>query len=107
MGGFVKPTITVMEQMIKLRADFKNADEAFKNGLAQLTSEFQEQQQKETGKVSLDDGFLDKQPSDFGLFYCLSESLTQLERCIAEKPSRELSLVKTKLQEAIFWARQS
>ena len=92
--------------MEKLRADFKNADEAFKNGLAQLTSEFQEHQQK-TGKVSLDDGFLYIQPSDFGLFYCLSESLTQLERCIAEKPSRELSLVKTKLQEAIFWARQS
>ena len=96
-----------MAQLEKLRADFKNADEAFKNGIAQLTSEFQEHQQKETGKVSLDDGFLDKQPSDFGLFYCLSESLTQLERCIAEKPSRELSLVKTKLQEAIFWARHS
>jgi hypothetical protein len=96
-----------MSQIDKLRTDFKNADEAFKNGLAQLTSEFQKHQQEETGKVSLDDGFLDKQPSDFGLFYCLSESLWQIERCIAEKPSRELSLVKTKLQEAMFWARQS
>ncbi len=106
-AGFVKPTINIMAQMEKLRADFKNADEAFKNGLAQLSSEFQQHQEKETGNVSLDDGFLNKQPSDFGLFYCLAESLTQLERCIAEKPSRELSLVKTKLQEAIFWARQS
>jgi len=105
--GFVKPTINFMSQMEKIRTEFKNADEAFKNGLAQLTSEFQEHQQKETGRVSLDDGFLDKQPSDFGLFYCLSESLTQLERVISEKPSRELSIVKTKLQEAIFWARQS
>ena len=96
-----------MAQLEKLRSDFKNAEEAFNTGLAQLSSQFQEHQQKETGRVSLDDGFLDKQPSDFGLFYCLSESLTQLERCIAEKPSRELSLVKTKLQEAIFWARQS
>lgn len=41
-----------MAQMEKLRADFKNADEAFKNGLAELTSEFQEHQQKETGRVS-------------------------------------------------------
>lgn len=96
-----------MAQMEKLRADFKNADKAFTTGLAQLTSEFQEHQQKETGRISLDDGFLDKQPSDFGLLYCLSESLTQVERCIAEKPSRELSLVKTKLQEALFWAMQS
>ena len=40
----------------------------FKNGLAQLTSEFQEHQQKLV-KVSLDDVVLDKQPSDFGLFY--------------------------------------
>ena len=106
-ASFVKPTINIMEQMEKLRADFKNADEAFKNGLEQLSSEFQQHQEKETGMVSLDDGFLNKQPSDFGLFYCLSESITQLERCISEKPSRELSLVKTKLQEAIFWARQS
>lgn len=60
-----------MAQMEKLRVDFKNADEAFKNGLAQLTSEFQEHQQKETGQVSLDDGYLDKHPSDFSLFYIM------------------------------------
>ncbi len=96
-----------MSQIEKLRTDFKKADEEFKNTLSQMASDFREQQKKETGRESLDDGFLDKQPSDFGLFYCLSESLEQVERCITEKPSRELSLVKTKLQEAMFWARQS
>lgn len=96
-----------IEQMKQLRDCFKNADEAFMGGLALATSQFQERQLKERGKISLDDGFLDKQPSDFGLFYCLSESLTQVERCLAEKPSEELLLAKTKLQEAIFWARQA
>lgn len=95
-----------MAQMEKLRNDFKNADKAFNNGLSDLVSKFQEQQRM-AGVVSLDNGSLDNETSDFSLFYCLSESLSQLERCIAEKPSRELSIAKTKLQEAIFWARQS
>ena len=95
-----------MAEFAQLKTDFKNAQDAFKNGLENLTNQFQEHQQNETGKVSLDDGFLDKQPSDFSLHYCLTETMTQLERCIKEKPSRELALVKTKLQEAIFWASQ-
>jgi len=95
-----------MAEFAQLKTDFKNAQEAFKNGLENLTNQFQEHQKEETGRVSLDDGFLDKQPSDFGLHYCLTETMTQLERCIAEKPSRELALVKTKLQEAHFWASQ-
>lgn len=96
-----------MSQIQKLKADYKKAEKTFSEGLAQLTSEFEDHQQKKTGVISLDNGFLEKQPSDFGLFYCLSESLIQVERCIAEKPSRELALVKTKLQEAIFWAKQN
>lgn len=96
-----------MAEFAQLKTDFKNAQEAFNNGLENLINQFQEQQENETGTVSLDDGFLDKQPSDFGLHYCLTETMEQLERCIKEKPCRELALVKTKLQEAYFWASQA
>lgn len=96
-----------MAQFEQLKNDYKNAQEVFKNGLDNLRSDFQEHQEKETGRVSLDDGFLSKQPFDFSLNYCLSETMEQLDRAIREKPSRELSLVKTKLQEASFWASQA
>lgn len=99
-------TNNTMKEFTQLKTDFLNAQEAFKNGLENLTNQFQEHQEKKTGKVSLDNGFIDNQPSDFGLHYCLTETMVQLERCIKEKPSRELALVKTKLQEARFWATQ-
>ena len=92
-----------MDKFAKLITDFKTAQEAFKVGIG----DFQERQKEEIGSVSLDNGFLDRQPSDFGLHYCLTETLMQLERCIKAKPSRELALAKTKLQEACFWASQS
>ena len=44
---------------------------------------------------------------DFSLYYCLSESLTACENAIKAKPSRELALVKTKLQEALFWLNEA
>ena len=43
---------------------------------------------------------------EFPIYYCLSESLTACENAIKAKPSRELSLVKTKLQEALFWLNE-
>ena len=95
-----------MAEFTKLITDFKTAQEAFKVGIENISSDFQERQKEEIGSVSLDNGFLDRQPSDFGLHYCLTETMKQLERCIKEKPSRELALVKTKLQEAYFWASQ-
>jgi len=95
-----------MDDFDKLRTNFKCSQDAFNYGLKKLTMDFQERQEKETGRVSLDDGFLNQQPSDFGLFYCLTETMAQLDRCMKEKPSRELSLVETKLQEALFWASQ-
>ena len=96
-----------MDKFAKLITDFKTAQEAFKLGIENISSDFQERQKEEIGSVSLDNGFLDRQPSDFGLHYCLTETMHQLERCIKEKPSRELSLAKTKLQEACFWVSQS
>lgn len=94
-------------QWIKLITDFKTAQEAFKVGIENISSDFQERQKEETGSVSLDNGFLDRQPSDFAVHYCLAETINQVERLIKEKPSRELALAKTKLQEAYFWASQS
>lgn len=96
-----------MAQIKNLLSDLKQAEESFNNGLLKLSNDFEKQQEKENERVTLGNGELDAQSSDFGLFYCLSESLIQTERCISEKPSRELALVKTKLQEAIFWAKQS
>ena len=92
-----------MDKFAKLITDFKTAQEAFKV----ISSDFQERQKEETGSVSLDNGFLDRQPSDFAVHYCLAETINQVERLIKEKPSRELALAKTKLQEAYFWASQA
>ena len=44
---------------------------------------------------------------EFPIYYCLSESLTACENAIKAKPSRELALVKTKLQEALFWLNEA
>lgn len=95
-----------MTQFTQLKTHYKLSQENFKNGFEQLKMEVQDHQKKETGMISLSDGFLTKQNADFSLYYCLSETLEQLERCIKEKPSRELSLAKTKIQEAIFWIDQ-
>ena len=43
---------------------------------------------------------------EFPIYYCLSESLTACENAIKVKPNRELALVKTKLQEALFWLNE-
>ena len=96
-----------MAQFEELKNAYKNAQETFKKGLDNLRLDFQENQEKETARISLDDGYLNKQTSDFSLNYCLSETMEQLERAMKEKPSRELSLVKTKLQEASYWASQA
>lgn len=39
----------------------------------------------------------------FGLTYTLDAALKAVEVCISETPSRELSIIKTKIQEAIHW----
>lgn len=44
---------------------------------------------------------------EFILYYCISESLNACENAIAQNKSRELSLVRTKLQEALFWLNES
>ena len=49
---------------------------------------------------------LDTLRADFALYYCLSETIEQCDRVMKENPSREISLVKTKLQEAIFWLNE-
>lgn len=95
-----------MAEFKGLRNEFQNAKRSFEDGTKRLMDDFKEFQVSETGRISLDDGFLNTQTPDFSLFYCLAESLAQVERAISEKPSRELSLVKTKIQEAIFWADQ-
>lgn len=94
-----------MAQLNELKKDFHNALDAFQNGLSDLRKSWENEQQEKHGKISLE--ALNEEPADFSLYYCLSESLTQLERKMAEKPSRELSLVKTKLQEALYWAEQA
>ena len=45
-AGFVKPTINIMAQMEKLRADFKNADEAFKMDLRNYQANFNNNKKK-------------------------------------------------------------
>jgi len=83
----------------------KETENEHKADFSKFTEKFEKQQKEETGRVSLDDGYLDKQPADFGLFYTLSETLKQCDMVMKEKPSREISLVKTKLQEALFWLK--
>jgi len=94
-----------MAQLNELKKDFHNAQEAFQNGLSSLRKNWEDQQQEKHGQISLE--ALNEEPADFSLYYCLSEALSQLDRKMAEKPSRELSLVKTKLQEALYWAEQA
>jgi hypothetical protein len=95
-----------MAQFNELKTDFKNAKEAFEKGLDTLRSEF-ETSVAEKNEI-MDLSFqMDKQSVDFGVYYCLSETLDQCDRAMKEKPSRELSLVKTKLQEALFWLNES
>lgn len=38
------------------------------------------------------------------LVECISLALTEVEGQMDERPSRELALVRTKLEEAMFWA---
>lgn len=45
-------------------------------------------------------------PLGYNLLYLLKEALSETESSIKERPNRELSLVKTKIQEALFWATE-
>ena len=95
-----------MEQMEKLRADFKMQIAAFKMDLGNYQANFNNT--KEKRKLGFFDGYLNKTTFWFWFVLLPPESITQwLEDVFPEKPSRELSFVKTKLQEVIFWARQS
>ena len=94
-----------MAQFNELRTNFKDAKEALEEGLNTLRSDFEADVTKKGEKMDLSFQ-MNKQPVDFSLYYCLSETLEQCNRAISEKPSRELSLVKTKLQEALFWLHE-
>ena len=90
----------------QLKTDLKKAQEVYKTGSSEIFKSYEESTIKDKGRFSFNDNLFEKQAPDFGLSYCLNEAMEQLERCIKEKPSRELSLVKTKLQEAYFWSSQ-
>ena len=62
--------------------------------------------EKQTEAVNTKNIFTNE-TTDFSIYYCLSESITACENAIKEKPSRELALVKTKLQEALFWLNEA
>jgi len=90
-----------MSEFAKIKAEYKMALDAFNNDFGKIKSEFEEQMFKEKGSVTTDD--LKKQPADFSLHYCINDAMEQCDRMMNERPSRELSLVKTKLQEARHW----
>lgn len=50
---------------------------------------------------------IDKTDEMTSLFWCLQEVLKVCDLAMSKKPSRELALVKTKLQEAEFWLDKS
>lgn len=91
------------QQFEDLKMNMQNAQQAFKNGMNTLRSDYEKDVEEKAGKMSLT--LLNDEPADFSLFYCLSETLEQCERVINEKPGREIALVKTKLQEAFFWLK--
>lgn len=92
----------------QIKSEFKNGEKIFKEHLTFLCKAFQ-QKCNQLEKENWDDVIVKqiyKEPPDFGLFYFLSEALEQVERCIDQKPCREYSIVKTKLQEAMFWIKE-
>ena len=95
----------IMSQFEQLKTNFKDAKKAFEKGLDTLRADFEADVAEKGEKMDLALQ-MSKQPVDFSLYYCLSETLEQCNRAITEKPSRELSLVETKLQEAIFWLHE-
>lgn len=94
-----------MKELNQLKTDFKNAKKAFEGGLDTLRADFEATVDSRGEK--LDTFQINKQPVDFSLYYCLTETIDQCYRAMEEKSSRELSLVKTKLQEALFWLNEA
>jgi len=94
-----------MPQFNELKTDFKNAKEAFEKGMDNLRFDYEKNVAENNEKMDLVFQ-MGKQDADFGLYYCLSETIEQCNRAMKERPSRELSLVKTKLQEALFWLNE-
>ena len=81
--------------------DIKKKQKDNNSLLKNLVTNYDEKQ----GEVLMNKIQNDANP-EFPIYYCLSESLTACENAIKSKPSRELALVKTKIQEALFWLNE-
>ena len=107
LGGVIKPKTNIMSTDQAKERDFiasikSNIEE--NNWLVKNLVKNYDEKQTETVTMK---NVLTNETTDFSLYYCLSESLTACENAIKAKPSRELALVKTKLQEALFWLNEA
>lgn len=91
----------MIEDFNKAKAELQEATRSFNRKFFEIRQQFDKEVEASGEQMSLER--LNSHPVDFGLSYCLHESLEQCERAIKEKPTRELALVKTKIQEALHW----
>jgi hypothetical protein len=87
--------------------DLKNAELSLNEKFEGIKEDFVKHQIETHGRESLDAILMKDVPSDFSVYYCLRESLKQIERALSEKPSAEMTLCKRKLQEAMLWATEA
>lgn len=91
-----------MSELVESIKNFQNLQKA---AIETLHQSFDESQLVE-GKDHMEQ-VREKTTAEFSLYYTLYEAISCCDDVIKEKPSREVSLAKTKLQEALFWLNEA